>query len=79
MKSFRKFGAALTLSALVATGTIASSARLEASSFDGTVTKTSICQLLAYAYSSVSALPDSSYKTYLLHAIASKQASLGCQ
>ena len=79
MKSFRKFGAALTLSALVATGMIASSARLQASDFDGRISKTSICQLLAYAYGAVSAFPDSSYKTTLLHAIASKQASLGCQ
>ena len=78
MNKIRKFSTALILTGFVATGMLASSAQLHASGFGGG-SKTSLCRLLAYAYSSVSALPDSEYKAAVLQAIADKQASLGCQ
>ena len=78
MRKIQKFSGALVIAAMMASAVTVFSTPAYASTFSGSKPTTSICSLLASAYTAVSTFPDSSLKTYILNAIKAQQSAYGC-
>jgi len=78
MRKIQKFGAAMIVAAMMASGMTIFSTPVYASGDSTTTTKTTICHLLASAQTAVTGLPDSLLKSYLLKQIAAAELKYGC-
>lgn len=77
MRRLSKFVPAIVLATFVASGMVAFSVPVNASTGSG-LSNTTICRFLAYAEAAVSKLPDSNLKAFLLSEIHEEQAEYGC-
>jgi hypothetical protein len=77
MRRLSKFVSALVLATFVASGMVAFSVPVNASTGSG-LSNTAICQFLAAAQAAVSKLPSSDLRAFLLSAIHEEQAQYHC-
>lgn len=78
MRKFTKFGSALSVSVLVASGMAAMSTSVAAQGPGKGRSQTVLCQLLANSLANAESLPDSEFRTALIESIKARQAALGC-
>ncbi len=77
MRKVQTFGAAVVVAAMMAAGMTIFSTPVYASG-GGSTKLSGICALLESAEAAVNALPDSSFKTYLLASIEAAELKYNC-